>query len=334
MSSVSPGQVLLAGIESDRLSSVEKRVIEEVRPAGVTLFKRNVPPNLAALSKLTTELQRFSGDAHRPMIIAIDQEGGRVSRLPPPFPNLGPAEKLFDGKTNRASLEGLYRYGEDVGNELIKLGINVDFAPVVDVLTDPTNVAIGDRVFGFDPESVVKRAGAFLNGLQKTGVWGSLKHFPGQGAAPADTHKASAVIDADLETLVMRDIAPFKNLLPEAAMVMISHCIYPALDDLPASLSSKIMKGLLRDELGFKGVIVSDDMNMEAINQSEDVWLDSMVECLMAGADLLLVCRHIEKTMKVWERFRIEAARSPAFSARLIEASEKVSKLRLTLPKL
>jgi beta-N-acetylhexosaminidase len=265
------------------------------------------------------------------MIVAIDQEGGRVSRLPAPFPNLGPALNIRDGQADADSLLALREYGQDVGRALRSIGINVDFAPVLDVLTEPTNHSIGDRCFGTTPDQATPRAEAFMSGLQSERVMGCLKHFPGQGDARVDTHLGTAVIDVSLQTLITRELIPFKALAPKCPMVMISHSIFPVLDDLEASRSRIIILDWLRTRLGFEGVVVSDDMNMGALPQDIVDWKEALIDAVAAGCDALLVCRHLDRCYEALDALRVEAKRSLAFSSRLDDAAKRVTSMRRAL---
>ena len=238
---------------------------------------------------------------------------------------------LANGERTASALGSIEAYGAEVGEHLRLLGVNVNFAPVVDILSNPDNTAIGDRCFGVDAETVSVRAGAFMAGMQSQQVAGCLKHFPGQGHAAVDTHLGSAVVDLSEDALVMRELRPFVDLLADAPMVMIAHAIYPAFDDVPASCSEKVMQGLLRQRLGFQGVVVSDDMNMHAIPQDRKSWTDAIITAIAAGADLVLVCRHLERCRWAFEAIEQEAAKSSAFKARLEEAASRVLGLRRTL---
>lgn len=329
MASNRASAVILAALEGVRLSTEEKRCFELAPPAGFTLFRRNISPQFSATRELCDELQTLRTEVDPPLLMAIDQEGGRVARLRTPFPDYGPALLLAGGKTDGAALIELENIGFTMAATLLQLGINVDFAPVVDVLSREENVAIGDRCFGREPEAVALRAAAFMRGLHLGGVLSCLKHFPGQGDASIDTHETGALISADRALLDAREIYPFQRLVPEAPMVMISHAVYPAIDpDRPASLSSKVMLDLLRGELGFRGLIVSDDMNMKAIDQSREPWCEAVVASIAAGADLVLVCRELERYRWAVEAIHAEAAKSPAFANRLAEAVDRVIELR------
>lgn len=321
--------VILAAFEGVTLTREEKACFQRVPPGGYTLFRRNMSSDYTAIRQLTASLQ-VPGQA--PSLMAIDQEGGRVARLRSPFPNAGPALHLAQGSREPEALQEIANYAYIVGSSLRGLGINVNFAPVLDVLSREENIAIGDRCFGREPVSVSERAGAFLRGMQASGVLGCLKHFPGQGDAAFDTHESGTVIDAPRALLDERELSPFVSLLSEAPMVMVSHALYPALDpDRPASLSAPIMRGLLRETMGFDGLIVTDDMNMKAIDQAREPWCEALVASLAAGADLLLVCREVERYQWAVEALSREAQKSPAFAARLFDAAERVQLLRTRL---
>ena len=219
------GSILMVAIDGHRLTQEEKHFLQASQVAGIILFKRNIR-NKEQLQDLIQEIQDLRS-SEEPMLIGIDQEGGRVSRLDF-VPNLGPCLHLFPG-SGPESLERLYQYGKDLGSALRELGIHINFAPVADILTEPSNHAIGDRVFGVTAPEVVSRCGAFLDGLQWSGTQGCLKHFPGQGDAKGDTHETSITIPLSREILETRELVPFRELMHKAPMIMISHCIYPAL---------------------------------------------------------------------------------------------------------
>jgi beta-N-acetylhexosaminidase len=222
--------VILAALEGVRLAPEEHRLFQDMPPAGFTLFRRNLSPRFSEIRDLCQELQALDADSPLPQLLAIDQEGGRVARLRTPFPNFGPAMDLVAGRTDQEALTDIENMAFVMGASLWKLGINVDFAPVVDVLTREENLAIGDRCFARNAADATVRAGAFLRGLQSAGVLGCLKHFPGQGDANVDTHEGGTLIAADMDLLEARELVPFRALLPEVPMIMISHAVYPALD--------------------------------------------------------------------------------------------------------
>jgi beta-N-acetylhexosaminidase len=320
--------IVLAAIEGAELSPDERAFFEREAPAGVTLFRRNFAQGPAGCRALVRELQSLRRAGAPPVIVAVDQEGGRVSRIAPPFPDRGPAQGLAGGRCDPAALAEIEGYAQTVGSALLDLGINVNFAPVVDVLCEPTNRAIGDRAFGEQPDAVAARAGAFLRGLERSGVLGCPKHFPGQGAARVDTHVGRAVVDVPRARLDERELAPFRALLPDASLVMLSHCVYPDLDRCEASRSRPIIADLLRADLGFDGAALSDDMNMGAVPQDEAAWREALIEAVVAGVDLVLICRHLERARLAVDALRERARRSPAFGRRVEEAASRVRRVQ------
>lgn len=322
--------VITGSLASEELTLEETRFLEKYSPAGLTLFGRNIDQNnFSKVSSLNKSIQNIIGREH-PGLIMIDQEGGRVARLKGEFPNEGPAIDVCGRKIDGESLRFIFDYGKRVSSALDELGINVNFAPVVDILTEPDNDCIGDRVWGVDAHSVSKRAGSFLAGMQHSGrVIGCLKHFPGQGAATADTHKESNTIPADFSTLEGRELVPYRDLLSSCSMVMISHCIYSSIDpDHPASTSSKVMTDLLVDQLAFEGLVVSDDMTMGAIPREPELWVKACCDAISSGADLLLVCQRLDLWELAINKVAEVASKDEKFATRLMSAAGKVNKVR------
>ena len=325
-------QVLVCAVEGKTLSTAERQFFSRVAVSGITIFGRNIEQtDQGKVSDLILECQSLRPPGSPPLVIAVDQEGGRVARLKPPFPNQGPAMLLAGGLNDKSALLSIESAGFELGAALKDLRINVNFAPVLDILTEPTNHAIGDRSFGNTVDAVTLRAGAFLNGLQSSGIIGCLKHFPGQGAAKVDTHVGSAVVDLPASVLNNRELSPFRALLKAAPMVMIAHCIYPAFSPKEASRSPEIMQELLRKKLAYEGVIVSDDMTMGAIPQDEKTWQNAIIESIQSGADMLLICRHLERFQLAYETLTQAARRSSTFAERLEDAAQRVLVLRQTL---
>lgn len=323
-------RLIIGGIESSILSKEEWTFWEKERPVGLTLFRRNIDKDdFSSVSKLIHQLKSLSS-VNSPPLIAIDQEGGRVARLP--IQNKGAALHLFEGKTDSDALFQIEQYGKEVGQILERLGININFAPVVDILTEPANDCIGDRAWGYDSQSVILRCQAYIKGLQSNNVLACLKHFPGQGNGKFDTHLQPCKIDVTKETLFSRELQPFAVLSPVVKLVMTSHCIYPALDpELPASLSRKICTELLREQLGFKGLLISDDLTMSAISQDETSWQEAVIEAIAAGCDIVLVCRYIERWQAALFAIRRKCQQSRWFANRVQDAAEKVLKLQNSL---
>lgn len=278
------GQLFMLGFEGAAPSRAILRFIREFHIGGVILFKRNLKsPSQAA--RLTNALQRES--LPMPLLIAIDQEGGRVSRLPKGF-------TLFPGPAHLAGLNSTdrcYRVAEATAKELRAVGINMNLAPVLDVNTNPENPIIGDRSFGPDPALVGTLGLTMIAGYQDNRVIACGKHFPGHGDTSADSHKELPTVRQDIARLLEVEIRPFHHAIGNGlASIMTAHVAYPQLDPKePATLSAPIVTGLLRDTLGFKGVVLTDDLEMRAIADRAGPG-DAAVAAIGAGADLLLFC--------------------------------------------
>ncbi len=323
--------LILSAISGHQLTSKEKLFLKKRSVSGITLFnkpgQRNIPGEWSELQKLTSSLQ----NKNLPLLIAIDQEGGRVARMKQPFPDLGPPllwrEKINSEKFN----EIIFNYGLEQGLLLKSLGINVNFAPVLDILQNENNPSIGDRAFGRTKEDVIKNVTPYIHGLQKSNIGFSLKHFPGQGDARTDTHLGSAIVDKSEEEILNEDVAPFQFFSRSAPMIMMSHAIYPKIDKNPASISSFWMEKFLRKKLKYRGLILSDDFNMKAIAQDDTSWKDSVVQAIAAGCDLILVCEHLEKSHLAIDAIKREMKKSKAFTTRVKTSTERILRYRKSL---
>jgi beta-N-acetylhexosaminidase len=288
---------------------------------GVILFARNVV-DAEQVAALVAELKRF---ADRPLLVAIDQEGGRVARLRAPqgFTELPPMRAL--GETGDVDLAR--EVGGLLGRELRAVGIDQDYAPVVDVDTNQANPVIGDRAFSRDPEVVGRLGAALAQGLQAAGVAACAKHFPGHGDTSQDSHKDLPRLPHALERLRRVELPPFRALARAGvAAVMTAHVVFEALDPRrPATLSPEVMR-LLREEAGFAGCAVSDDLEMKAV--AEHFPLEEAAPgAVLAGVDALLVCHRAEVQHRAIDLVRaaVEDGRIPP--ARLAEARARVAGL-------
>ena len=254
---------------------------------GVILFARNINGGPDEVAELTADLKRRAGD--RPLYVAIDQEGGRVARLRDGFTSLPPMRDIGDER--RAADAGAV-----LGRELRAVNIDVNFAPVADVDTNPQNPVIGDRSFGHDPQTVGRLAAALLTAMQQNGVAACAKHFPGHGDTATDSHTSLPTLPHDLARLEQVELPPFADCIAAGvASVMTAHVLFPALDPaVPATLSRAVVTGLLREKLGFDGVIFTDDLEMAGVAAHHDLG-DAAVRTILAGADVALVCHTPER---------------------------------------
>jgi beta-N-acetylhexosaminidase len=315
--------VLMIGFGGREPSALVRDWLEADALGGVILFRRNVGTivEVAALGRALTSLREG-------VLVAVDQEGGRVARLGAPVVKLPPARRF--GEIDDVALTE--RAAALLGRQLRAVGINVDFAPVLDVDTNPANPIIGDRAFGRSADAVIRHAGAFARGLASAGVIACGKHFPGHGDTDLDSHLALPRIGHDRARLASVELAPFRALAAELPTIMTAHVVFDAIEPkLPATLCRDVIEGVLRRELGFGGVIVSDDLEMRAVRDHWGV-ADAAVRAIEAGCDLLLVCEHEQNVVAARDALRDRARNDPAFEGRLREAEGRIEALRESLP--
>jgi beta-N-acetylhexosaminidase len=312
--------VLGVGITGPRLTETEKRILTAEAPAAIILFARNVE-SADQLSALTDEIHATS--PNRPLIL-IDEEGGRVDRLReilPGIPGAGMIGRAEDSDELAAEL------GHVIGMTLDWFGIDVNLAPVVDLEESQPAPGLERRCFGSDPEYVAFLAQRFVRAQAAAGVASCLKHFPGLGRASADSHYGTTEIAVTPEELARRELVPFRLLGNEAGGVLVSHASYPLVDpdDLPATLSRAIVTRVLRDEVGFTGLAMTDDMEMHAV--SDLASLEQIAEMsLRAGNDLVLYCSQVEMLPKLGEHVRRRVAADESLAARVHDAQERIGR--------
>jgi len=278
------GQLLIAGFDGHQISPELRSLAREFGLGGVILFARNVvePEQVAELafdaSRLTPEL---------PCWVSVDQEGGRVARLKAPFTEWPPMATL--GRSGDVELAD--RFARALASELKSVGITLDYAPVLDVHTNPKNPVIGDRALAEKAEHVARLGAAIVRALQTEGIAACGKHFPGHGDTSTDSHVELPLVEHPPERLREVEFAPFRAAIDAGvATIMTAHVLVPALDERrPASLSSAIVRDLLREELRYEGVILSDDLEMKAIAAEYEV-PSAAVLAIEAGCDGVLIC--------------------------------------------
>ncbi len=270
----------------------DKALLNDLRPAGVILFKSNFLHDqpyerwLASHEQLIADIRAAVQRDY--LLIAIDHEGGRVCRTPLPITRFSYAANWADRSA---------AVGAAMGRELASLGINMSFAPVLDVNSNPANPVIGQRAFGASVEQVTAAALAFMNALQGEGVLACGKHFPGHGDTDTDSHYALPVLKQALSALQARELRPFAAAIDAGiGMLMSGHIMMPAIDATqPVTLSRRFIQDLLREEMGYEGVVVSDDIGMHAVSRIfEDP--SAMVRLILSGTDMLMVCSHFTDT--------------------------------------
>jgi beta-N-acetylhexosaminidase len=314
------GQLLWIGFEDAAFTPRLQRLLREVQPGGIILFSRNFPDGARRLRALTDALYRA---LKVPPFIALDQEGGRVSRL---RPLVGPTPSGAHLASRPDVQQAVRRHGEATAMALRTLGFNVNFAPVVDLSEPEASNGIGDRAFGDDPRTVALLAGLFAAAHQRLGVMTVGKHFPGLGSATGDTHAMLPVVRRSRADILRCDLLPYRRLGKALPAVMIGHACYPALQDRsdqPASLSPAVVTQLLRRRLGYRGLVLTDDLEMGAIDQALDGGTLA-VQAFRAGSDGLMFCRSEERIRQA-SRALAQGVESGAITpARLRESLRRI----------
>lgn len=297
-------RAVIFGCAGPSLSDAERRFFRESDPAGFILFQRNcVTP--AQIRALVAEMRACVG-RHAPIL--IDQEGGRVQRLKPPQWRAAPAAAVFAALAARdrdGARRAVWINARLIAAELAALDIDVDCAPVLDVPVPGAHDVIGDRAFGTEIGLIAELGRAMCEGLMAGGVLPVIKHIPGHGRATADSHLACPVVTADSESLARQDLPPFRALA-DMPFAMTAHVLYTAWDQRVATLSPTIIETIIRGDLGFDGVLMSDDLSMKALGGS---FAERTRDALGAGCDVVLHCNGV-----MGEMVEVAAA-APPFSA-------------------
>lgn len=314
------GQLLMIGIQGTELDADSRFMLSEYHIGGIILFDRNMKSQ-EQVRALNDSLQKNASDAGLPLFLAIDEEGGAVARMKEAFPPPPAAAEI--GRTGDP--QAAYRYAVDTAHGLKAMGFNLNFAPVADL------GATYGRSYANDAATATKFVAAALEGHSDAGLLATIKHFPGLGRGESDTHEDTVTVHADRAALEASDLVPFREMIAkrnaaknakEASgwFVMATHTMYPALDAKnPASLSPAILQSLLREELSYDGVVVTDDLEMGAI--SRHYGFDRAgVEAILAGADLVLVCHDYAHETAVYNGL-LKAVKSGEISKDRLDAS-------------
>ena len=287
------GQLLMIGIHGKTLNDDAKFMLNEYRVGGIILFDRNMESK-DQVKSLITDINKNSKSAGlTPLFIGIDQEGGAVARMEDQLIKVPPAEEV-----GKESVEQTASLAKQVGTELKDLGFNINFAPVADL-----GLTYG-RSFSTNPDEVVRYASAVGKSYEEAGLWYSYKHFPGIGKTDVDLHADTSVVPVSKETLLNEDTKVFVDLIkqskPNTYAIMVSHAMYPQIDpDHPSSLSKVIITDWLRKDMGYNGVVVTDDMDMGALAKHY-TFGDMAVQSILAGSDILLVCHEYEHMQEAY----------------------------------
>ena len=287
------GQLLMIGIHGKTLNDDAKFMLNEYRVGGIILFDRNMESKDQVKSLIADINKTGKSAGLTPLFIGIDQEGGAVARMEDQLIKVPPAEEL-----GKESIEQAVSLAKQSGTELKDLGFNINFAPVADL-----GLTYG-RSFSTNPDEVVRYASAVGKAYDEAGLWYSYKHFPGIGKTDVDLHADTSVVPVSKETLLNEDTKVFVDLIkqskPNTYAIMVSHAMYPQIDpDHPSSLSKAIITDWLRKDMGYNGVVVTDDMDMGALAKHY-TFGDMAVQSILAGSDILLVCHEYEHMQEAY----------------------------------
>ena len=315
------GQRMFIGFQGTSVGDDLRRVVREIQPAGFVLFRRNVEEP-AQVQELNRELISLC-PAALPPFLAVDQEGGRVQRVKepatvwPPMRAVGAASSL----TNEVS--------RAMAKELRAMGFNLNFAPVADVDSNPDNPIIGDRSFSRDPNTVSDQITTFIQAHQEEGIIACAKHFPGHGDTSVDSHLDLPWVDREEHGLRQLELIPFQRAIKAGvATIMTSHVMYPAWDsEYPATLSTRILKNILRDELGFDGVVFSDDLEMKAIAGRYSVE-EQVARMTEATVDIFLCCEDHELQLNVFRQQMLMQERNAKKEIAVKRSNKRIQALR------
>ena len=318
--------MFVSGFEGTRLNSQTEKLISEQGIGGLILFERNFE-NPKQLKSLIEDLQSLTAPNSPPLFISVDQEGGRVTRLKKNFTQFPPMSCL--GKAGSDDLA--YRFGMAMGKEMRAVGINMDYAPVLDVHSNPENPIIGKRAISSDPDVVARLGCKIIQGFQDAGTVPVGKHFPGHGDTSQDSHLMLPRVERNKESLEQIELVPFSKAFQKGLdVVMTAHVVYPAWDKNSAATFSKpILRDLLRKKMHFEGLVMSDDLEMQAVTQTLD---EIPALAINAGIDLFLICHDLSKVSKLQDTLINEIEIGKISYDNLNQSLNRIMKAKKKLP--
>ncbi|CDM68950.1 Beta-N-acetylhexosaminidase [Clostridium bornimense] len=289
------GQLIMSGFSGKKYNEDLKSLIVEEKIGGVIYSISNIE-DVQQMVRLNNEIKVENENNKIPIFITVDEEGGSVSRMPSELMEIPTNEEI--GKMNNENTS--FNIGSAIGEEVLALGFNVNLAPVLDVNTNDKNTVIGDRSFGNDEELVSRLGIAMMNGMKESNVIAGIKHFPGYGDASSDSYVGLPVLENDLARLEVVEFRPFMDAIKAGAdLVMVSNIKLTKVDsENPATMSEMVVDDILRRYMGYDGVIITDDMSMDAITSNYDIG-DAAVKSILAGTDIIMVCNKYDNVIKV-----------------------------------
>jgi len=320
------GQLVMAGMPGPHMDDGTVALIRDYNIGGIILFSRNIQDPLQ-LANLCGQLQDMAVKNHgRPLLLAVDQEGGRVARLREPF-------TVFEGNSaigrSDRPVEKALEFGEITAREMKLVGLNMNLAPVLDVQRGEVEKHLAGRSFGEEPDQVALLGRTVIAALQENGIMAVAKHFPGLGRTSVDPHFQLPRIDIDFDEMDAINLPPFRAAIDEGvSAIMTSHAIYPAIDpENPATLSPGILRNLLRQKMDFEGLLMTDDLEMGAIAKHQSV-AEGACQAFQAGADILLICKDQEKVLESINLLRRKLLQDEIKMERLDQSLGRIEKAK------
>ncbi len=304
------GSLCIFGFKGTVVPQEFLQLMQEWNLGGVILFKRNIESKTQVKS-LNQQLQSHAAEK---LFLSVDHEGGRVFRLPEPFTKTPPLFEVGNRIRVTKNPALAFELGQLLAREIKEVGFNVNYAPVCDVNSNPNNPIIGDRAFSADPLEVAYWCTELLQGLLNEGVWGCAKHFPGHGDTKQDSHLELPVIEKSLVELQQCELIPFQHMIAASVpLLMTAHIKFPALDvEWPATLSKNILTGLLKNQMNYRGLIISDDFEMKGIAAYYDI-PQAVEQFLRAGGDIPLICHEYDLQLQCLEHLVKVASQDASF---------------------
>jgi len=317
------GQMIIAGVQGTSASPEDERMIKEQHVGGIIFYKNNLA-DPASVVRFANQLKQWNESHSVPLLLSVDQEGGRVSRLPG-LDLLPTAQEIGQWNSQEAAGE----IGAILGEELKGMGLNMNFAPVLDINNNPKNPVIGDRSFGSTAEIVSSMGIEVMKQMKQTGVIPVVKHFPGHGDTETDSHLDLPIIHKSEKDLTQLEWKPFVNAIEEGAdAVMVAHILFPQIDEhYPSSLSPAVVTGQLREKLGFEGVILTDDLTMGAITNRYGIG-EASVLSVQAGSDIVLIAHEYSNVDKVIAALKQSVANGTLSEERIDESVRRILQLK------
>ena len=318
------GQLIFAGIDGTTMTHETRQLIHDYKVGGIILFANNMTSHKQTI-ELLQQIKNANEQNKLPLFLGVDQEGGRVERLSEEIKKLPAAMRVGEQDNPDVSFE----FGKLLSQQVKLYGFNLNFAPVLDINSNPNNPVIGERSFGNTAEMVSQHGIKVMEGIQSKNIIPVIKHFPGHGDTDTDSHFELPQVDKNLPELESQELIPFKRAIEAGAdMIMTAHILLPHIDpDYPATISKKVIHDLLREKLNFTGVIITDDMTMQGLTDHFEIG-QAAVQSIQAGSDIILVAHEYETIFSVYDALKTAIENDEINEDRLDESLERIIKLK------